>query len=1058
MAFSNTSILPYSASDVFRGSTFHRSSRHPAESSVSSYQNPPGSPSSMAPSPQLDRLSASGTFENRNSGAWSRSPSRRRHQSTRSPSRFYSADVPKQVVLVPCIPGLRFLQESRYNFINPGLFEIVGYEVYVVEQWATRRARNACIVCYTGNPDHVVTVASVTIPADSQLWPKTLSLFMDDLAKMNAKKNPYEPLNAFLYVTSLSSFPSSLTLIPVPDGDFPSHLKDFILNENLRRIGCGARSGITLNKPADASRDKFYQLYKLSDRVPFEDAVIDLVKLVQVCLYYFGLFKLADVDGLLCDMTEKALNTWWHDIGVGHYGSQSERSLGPTTVAAVLGMVVGCRHRLNGSGAPVPKDPFDMDVFQQSIGSFQRQYKLKGNLILDPNTRESLFKISGKISASERFAIAKVVKTTVQDLSGIHSQNASDVETTEYDKFLQNVYGHTLRYLFLGKGNAKEYERYMKSISKYAYTWENYAQFAKQLVPQSPSTSSPKQQSTGTENDATLSQKSTLSSHLSPEVSNKSSGTRASSSKQDLQSLSPRQSEGLETKLPKPSAAVSTTASSTYSRTDSDSDYDQSEEIAENQSLMKRTGSSLFDQVPDFVRMQRRERRQARNDEASESNAELTSAATVESAAFDGTSKIHLKDRMHRRKVKTDEALRKAGNYLKSKRGRPENEEMVSQQLYSASSNKSKKTLSGRHTGEVDNRPLSTAGSSAPSIATDFAGGVDDPDAPEVFTDYRYEDDVSDDGDEYDEVDEEAEEYFSSRKLRHRTTSEAESEKALGDETVNHESRASLVVENDQMREERILLEAIEDEFRMGLDRQKAGQMGVIPRRAYSFDDLGVHISHINTRSTNTESVPLALSKSSDSAQLKSSLLPMDTLVMEPPNNSCSYEDAPCRRSSFSVAEAAVFRRTEPSEYSPDYVLQLIKQVKRREEWCSSETKKAEIIRGDFELQQADLMMFYAHSERDMNALEEEYHRVVQREGYLANGIRDLDMEAARLQYEMRTLDQKLDELEESVDSFGEKVEALEDRLREAAGKKISASQASRGGVNAQKDSGIMKT
>jgi len=74
-------------------------------------------------------------------------------------------------------------------------------------------------------------------------------------------------------VTNLSSFPSALTIIPVPDGDIRKHRQEFIVNEDLKRLGCSGRSGLTLSDPTPATQAKFHQLYKTCDRIPFLQSV-----------------------------------------------------------------------------------------------------------------------------------------------------------------------------------------------------------------------------------------------------------------------------------------------------------------------------------------------------------------------------------------------------------------------------------------------------------------------------------------------------------------------------------------------------------------------------------------------------------------------------------------------------------------------------------------------------------------------------------------------------------------------------------------------------------------
>ena len=39
--------------------------------------------------------------------------------------------------------------------------------------------------------------------------------------------------------------------------------------------------------------------------------VIELVTIIQTCLYYFGLFDYPrEINGLLCDYTKKSINKW----------------------------------------------------------------------------------------------------------------------------------------------------------------------------------------------------------------------------------------------------------------------------------------------------------------------------------------------------------------------------------------------------------------------------------------------------------------------------------------------------------------------------------------------------------------------------------------------------------------------------------------------------------------------------------------------------------------------------------------------------------------------------
>ena len=268
-----------------------------------------------------------------------------------------------------------------------------------------------------------------------------------------------------LMVTNLSSFPSALTVIPVPDGDVKKHREDFIVNEDLKRLGCSGRSGLSLAAPAGATQAKFHQLYKTSDRIPLYSAVIELVKLCQVALLIFGKLEQEYADGLLCDVTEKAINDWWTEVGSEYYNLEpSDGILGPTTVAALLGMLMGARNRLHYYGAPVAKDVFDIFSLKRGIAYFQKSQKLPRTRRLDRQTLAQLHRVTAKAAAGEGWAVPKAVKTTVAELSGKGGDmvmgmvggardkaGIGDIETLDIDRFVSLIHGERSKWLWQGK-------------------------------------------------------------------------------------------------------------------------------------------------------------------------------------------------------------------------------------------------------------------------------------------------------------------------------------------------------------------------------------------------------------------------------------------------------------------------------------------------------------------------------------------------------------------------------------------------------------------------------
>ena len=263
-------------------------------------------------------------------------------------------------------------------------------------------------------------------------------------------------------VTNLSTFPSALTVVPVPDGDVRLHREDFIVNEDLKRMGCSGRSALSLSMPADASQTKFHQLYRTSDKIPFYTSVMELVRLCQIALTLFEKLKPEYADGLLCDITERGIYDWWTEFGTEFYNIEpSDGTLGPMTVAALLGMVLGAKNRLSSFGAPVPKDAFDLPQLKKAIYHFQRQQRIPRTRRLDRETMDKLQKAIMKngsgASSGDIFAVPRAIKSTVVDLGGRAVGSSStkvegtSVETVDIEKFSSHLSGERCKYLWQGK-------------------------------------------------------------------------------------------------------------------------------------------------------------------------------------------------------------------------------------------------------------------------------------------------------------------------------------------------------------------------------------------------------------------------------------------------------------------------------------------------------------------------------------------------------------------------------------------------------------------------------
>ena len=341
--------------------------------------------------------------------------------------------------------------------------KIEGYEIYLVEQWACSRTHPTFLITtYTGNPEDTVLATIISVPKNEEEWSPQMRLYFRSLTEYHARRKD-TPYGA-LMVTNLSGFPSSLTVIPIPGGDLKKYREPFFVNENLKRLGCSGRLGIKLTPPSSATQAKFQQLYRTSEKIPFNASVIELVKLCQVALVLFGKLEPEYADGLLCDVTEKAINDWWIDFGSEYYTVEPHDGiLGPTTVAALLGMLMGARNRLSACSAAVAKDVFDIEATKRGIAHFQKSHHLPRTRRLDRHTLDKLRRASAKAASKEGWAVPRAFKSTVAELGGKGGEmvmgivgagqkdGIAEVETVDIDQFVELVRGEHAKWLWHGK-------------------------------------------------------------------------------------------------------------------------------------------------------------------------------------------------------------------------------------------------------------------------------------------------------------------------------------------------------------------------------------------------------------------------------------------------------------------------------------------------------------------------------------------------------------------------------------------------------------------------------
>ena len=368
-------------------------------------------------------------------------------------------------LVTPDPAAFRYLEEDPSTVVLERRRRLHGYELFFVEQWGCSRVHPTfCITTYTGLEQHSIVVGVLSIPTDEKIWSPRLRVYLNAITKYHARKK--ETSLGTLMVTNLSGLPSALTVIPVPDGDIKRHREDFVVSENLKRLGCSGRAGINIAPPTAATQTKFVQSYHTSDQLTIHGAVIELVKLCQVALMFFDKLAPEYADGLLCDVTETAINEWWSDFGSDIFNvDPTDGILGPTTVAGLLGLLMGARNRLNAFGAPVAKDVFDIASTKKAIAHFQKSQKLERSRRLDRRTLDQLHKVTAKAASGDGWTVPRAVKSTVAELSGKGDNmifkgdkpRISEVETLDIETFVLFGSGERFKWLWHGKPR-KNYE------------------------------------------------------------------------------------------------------------------------------------------------------------------------------------------------------------------------------------------------------------------------------------------------------------------------------------------------------------------------------------------------------------------------------------------------------------------------------------------------------------------------------------------------------------------------------------------------------------------------
>ncbi|KAG1457148.1 hypothetical protein G6F46_007409 [Rhizopus delemar] len=343
----------------------------------------------------------------------------------------------KKALQIAAICGLSVIEEQC---------ELVGYQIYIVEQWMCDRKIDSNVVkVFTGETSHVIQVAVIAISTAELQHPRPQvhSFISGGESNIRLKSTPLGDI----VLTDPSELPFEMDMVLIPDGDYDKWVKQAYMNINLKRTNCTGRSSLNLRPPNPASEEKFRSLYKIADTVDFQEAVTNLVSIVQIALYLFKLLDKDYIDGLICNETTQALWTFYtkYDPIKTTEFTLKEPWLEPHLVAAIISKLIMCRNKLQDSNFTTIKDPFiDYDAFRFNIGDYQRAKNIRPTRFLDIETLSKLNEHTFNLK------MKKVLKSKLDDISGM-SNSPLFSETSDPEVFRHHATIESLRKIWRPK-------------------------------------------------------------------------------------------------------------------------------------------------------------------------------------------------------------------------------------------------------------------------------------------------------------------------------------------------------------------------------------------------------------------------------------------------------------------------------------------------------------------------------------------------------------------------------------------------------------------------------
>eukprot|EP00163_Fabomonas_tropica_P000798 TRINITY_DN1057_c0_g1_i4.p1 TRINITY_DN1057_c0_g1~~TRINITY_DN1057_c0_g1_i4.p1 ORF type:complete len:928 (-),score=182.81 TRINITY_DN1057_c0_g1_i4:44-2491(-) len=197
---------------------------------------------------------------------------------------------------------------------------------------------------------------------------------------------------------------AQLTFLPIPDGDYDQYARAIQLQLQLRRVGCGSDTRLSLAHPHQAEEQfrQLYSFYVSVDSVTLEAALRQLVVEVQTSLAHLDFFDDLDTaDAVYSTRLVAALSEWQkaYNLQIDPAFEDPENmeplsedgTLNPASLTALRRTLSHLRDLLQHEGF-MSKDPIrHAQQFQATVRSFQEQRGIAVSGKLDRETRLSLF-------------------------------------------------------------------------------------------------------------------------------------------------------------------------------------------------------------------------------------------------------------------------------------------------------------------------------------------------------------------------------------------------------------------------------------------------------------------------------------------------------------------------------------------------------------------------------------------------------------------------------------------------------------------------------------------